>query len=206
VVLTPDRSLPLSGKENQPYVAPVSSDIYNWNKRYASAIRRLKQDAAISEANRSMIISFLESREARGLSIARVVEYANHLIVVGRLIAKNFDSMNAEDLRQLLLKLKKREKENKGWVRTKGYMYSEHTLSHTKSMLKVFWRWMKGLGLPVAAYTSAILEFFGGIFPVIGLIVPIVALFLAIEMISTSILRKSKMKAKYVGGYETDFL
>jgi hypothetical protein len=65
-------------------------------------MRRLNRDTAISEQNRVTILSFLESGEARGLSIARVVKYGNHLIVVGRLCVKSFDSMNTDDVRQLL--------------------------------------------------------------------------------------------------------
>jgi integrase len=141
VVLTPKENSPLKGEENKPYVATVSSDIYNWSKRYASAIRRIKQDANISPSNRATVISFLESRDARGLSVARVVKYANHLIVVARLCPRNFDAMDADDVRHVLLRLKNREKENKGWV-----------LSDTKSMLKVFWRWMKGMDESKAIY------------------------------------------------------
>ncbi len=65
-------------------------------------------------------------------------------------------------------------------------------------------QWMKSIGLPAgAAYTAAILEFFGGLFLIIGLIVPIVALFFAIEMIATALLKKTKMKATYIKGQNT---
>jgi putative oxidoreductase len=71
--------------------------------------------------------------------------------------------------------------------------------------------WMKSLGMPgVTAILAGILEFFGGLFLVIGLIVPIVALFLAIQFASISIMKRSKMKAEYVAvgkpSYEVDVL
>ena len=71
--------------------------------------------------------------------------------------------------------------------------------------------WMKSMGLPGAtAVLAAILEFFGGLFLVIGLIVPIVALFFAIQFISITLMKKRKMKAVYVGSgkpsYEIDIL
>jgi putative oxidoreductase len=71
-------------------------------------------------------------------------------------------------------------------------------------------QWTKGLGVPVAAtYAAIILEFFGGIALIIGLIVPIVALFIALEMIGNTVLKKTKMKATYISGqnpasYELD--
>jgi hypothetical protein len=142
---SPEKTGPLRGFETLTGVKPASPDIYNWESRYDSAMERLKSDRRISERNRVRVKGFLESRVARGLSVARVVKYANHLIVVARLCAKDFDQMDAEDIRDLLVVLKNREKEHIGWTRVKGSRYSEHTLSDIKSMLKVFWRWMKGM-------------------------------------------------------------
>lgn len=69
--------------------------------------------------------------------------------------------------------------------------------------------WMKSMGLPGAtALLAAILEFFGGMFLFVGLIVPIVALFLTIQFASIILMKKSKMKAVYVStskpSYEID--
>jgi hypothetical protein len=52
----------------------------------------------------------------------------------------NFEAMNADDVRELLVKLKDREKESECWTQTKGKNYVDYTLSDIKSMLKVFWR------------------------------------------------------------------
>jgi putative oxidoreductase len=57
----------------------------------------------------------------------------------------------------------------------------------------------QALGIPTqATYIAAILEFFGGFLLIIGLIVPIVALFFAIFMIAIVIMKKTKMKAVYI--------
>lgn len=62
-------------------------------------------------------------------------------------------------------------------------------------------QWTKGLAVPVAAtYLAIILEFFGGIALIIGFIVPIVAFFIALEMIGNTILKKMKMKSPYLAG------
>lgn len=71
--------------------------------------------------------------------------------------------------------------------------------------------WMKSLGIPGGtALLAAILEFFGGLFFVIGLIVPIVAILFAIQFASITLMKKSKMKASYVApgkpSYEIDIL
>jgi uncharacterized membrane protein YphA (DoxX/SURF4 family) len=73
-------------------------------------------------------------------------------------------------------------------------------------------KWTGELGVPAAATVAVImLEFFGGIALILGFIVPIVAFFIALEMIGNIALKKTKMKAPYLIGenaaaYETDAL
>jgi len=70
--------------------------------------------------------------------------------------------------------------------------------------------WTKQLGIPVGAtYTATVLEFFGGLFLIIGLIVPIIGLFFAIFMIANVIMKKTRMNAAYIAttdraSYEID--
>ncbi|MGN6709950.1 MAG: DoxX family protein [Candidatus Nitrosocosmicus sp.] len=62
------------------------------------------------------------------------------------------------------------------------------------------------LGIPIkVTYISSILEFFGGIFLIIGLIVPVVALFFAIYMISIVFMKRKKMKAVYISPQGTSY-
>jgi uncharacterized membrane protein YphA (DoxX/SURF4 family) len=68
---------------------------------------------------------------------------------------------------------------------------------------------MKSVGIPGGtAVMAGILEFLGGLFLVIGLIVPIVGLFLAIQFASIVVMKSTKMKAKYIApsgaSYEID--
>ncbi|MGA2460739.1 MAG: DoxX family protein [Candidatus Bathyarchaeia archaeon] len=73
-------------------------------------------------------------------------------------------------------------------------------------------KWTGGLGVPAAATVAVIvLEFFGGIALILGFLVPIVAFFIALEMIGTIALKKTKMNAPYLIGdnaaaYEPDVL
>lgn len=75
-------------------------------------------------------------------------------------------------------------------------------------------KWTGGLSVPAAATVAVIvLEFFGGIALILGFLVPIVAFFIALEMIGNIALKKTKMKAPYLIeeneaslAYETDVL
>ncbi len=91
-------------------IPTVSKDIYNWDIRYHSVLKRLgpisAKDTGILEINRLTVKKFLESREARGLSLPRVVKYGNHLITFSRLCSKPFGEMTQDDLRETLVALK----------------------------------------------------------------------------------------------------
>lgn len=70
---------------------------------------------------------------------------------------------------------------------------------------------MKGLGVPVGAtYAATALELFGGIFLILGLLVPLVGGLVVLFMVSASILKKRKMNAQYIAhnkpSYEVDIL
>ena len=73
-------------------------------------------------------------------------------------------------------------------------------------------KWTGSLSVPAAATVAVIvLEFFGGIALILGFLVPIVAFFIALEMIGNIALKKTKMKGPYLIGesasaYETDVL
>ena len=68
-------------------------------------------------------------------------------------------------------------------------------------------QWTKSLGVPpILTYLAIILEFFGGISLIIGFLVPLVGSCIALEMGCAIIMKKTKMKAPYMGqnSYEID--
>lgn len=64
----------------------------------------------------------------------------------------------------------------------------------------------QALGIPIkVTYIASILEFFGGIFLIIGLIVPVVALLFAIYMISIVFMKRKRMNAVYISPQGTSY-
>ena len=90
------------------------------------------------------------------------------------------------------------------WV---GANMMMHGYSKLKNLKQAAAETKQTLGIPIGAtYTATVLEFFGGLFLIIGLIVPLIGLFFAIFMIANVIMKKTKMKATYIGkdSYEID--
>lgn len=92
------------------------------------------------------------------------------------------------------------------WV---GANMMMHGYSKLKNLKQAAAETKQILGIPIGAtYTATILEFFGGLFLIIGLIVPLIGLFFAIFMIANVIMKKTKMKAAYIdpgkASYEID--
>ena len=74
-------------------------------------------------------------------------------------------------------------------------------------------QWMKSMGIPpFTADLVTVLEFVGGIFLVVGLLAPLVSLFLVIQFGAISLMKRSKMHAKFISTeqgkptYEIDVL
>src|SRR6266487_3492425 len=65
--------------------------------------------------------------------------------------------------------------------------------------------WMKNMGMPTAIVPFAgFVEFFGGLGLLLGILTPIIALLSALWMLSTTWFAITKLKKKYMGGYELD--
>jgi putative oxidoreductase len=91
------------------------------------------------------------------------------------------------------------------WVGVNMMIYGYPKLRNMKQTAEE----TKQLGIPVGAtYTATLLEFFGGLFLIIGLNVPIVGLFFAIFMITNVIMKKTRMNAAHIdpskASYEID--
>ncbi|MDG6985437.1 MAG: DoxX family protein [Nitrososphaerota archaeon] len=72
-------------------------------------------------------------------------------------------------------------------------------------------QWVGTMGVPpFAARLVTLLEFFGGIFLIVGFLVPLVAALFVIQFAAIILMKSSKMKANFMGaggkpGFEIDF-
>jgi putative oxidoreductase len=93
-----------------------------------------------------------------------------------------------------------------------GAAYMLHGYPKVKGAWKQSGQWIQSMGVPAfAAVPVTVLEFFGGLFLIVGLIVPVVAALFAIEMLAIAVMKKLKMGAALVAvgqgkaSYEIDF-
>ena len=68
-------------------------------------------------------------------------------------------------------------------------------------------QWLSSMGLPAGfAAFAGIVEFFGGLALLLGILTSIIAALVALWMLSTTWLSVAKIKKKFVGGYELDIV
>ncbi len=77
-----------------------------------------------------------------------------------------------------------------------GASLTIHGYPKVKGGWKRSGQWVKSMGIPAVAAT--IVEFFGGIFLMLGLIVPVVSAFAAVEFAAIIAMKRSKMHARYI--------
>ena len=65
--------------------------------------------------------------------------------------------------------------------------------------------WMKSMGMPSGLISFAgVVEFFGGLGLILGILTPVISFLAALWMLSTTWLSVTKIKKKYAGGLEVD--
>jgi putative oxidoreductase len=87
-----------------------------------------------------------------------------------------------------------------------GALFLAHGWPKIKDLKKPM-GFVKGTGWPRGAMFAVLftlLEFFGGLALVIGLLTQIVAVLFVLEMIATTIFVQTKLKKKFMSGYELD--
>lgn len=86
-----------------------------------------------------------------------------------------------------------------------GSLFMIHGLPKLGSQRKAGVGFMESTGMPVNMIVFAgVVESLGGLGLILGLLTPIVALLSALWMLSTTWFASSKLKKKYVSGYELD--
>ena len=89
-----------------------------------------------------------------------------------------------------------------------GALFLAHGWPKIKDMRKPI-AFVKGTGWPGGALFAVLftlLEFFGGIALILGLLTQFVAILFVLEMTATTIFSKTKLKKKFILGYELDLV
>ena len=88
-----------------------------------------------------------------------------------------------------------------------GGVFIIHGYPKLKDLGKGAGQWLKSMGIPASLGPFAgIVEFFGGIALIIGILTPIVAALFVLWTASLVWLSVAKIKKKFAGGYELDLV
>ena len=105
-------------------------DIHNFRNWYKSELRRVS-DSGISDNNKKLILDFNRYLVLENRSLARRIKVLSCLKLIAVKLGKDFDKATKEDLIQYIESLE-----------TSGYKeWTKHTI---KSILKKFYKWLKG--------------------------------------------------------------
>jgi len=86
-----------------------------------------------------------------------------------------------------------------------GAIFMIHGYPKLKDAGKGAGQWLRGMGIPYGfGLFAGVVEFFGGIALLLGLLTPVVAALFAVWMIALIWFNAFKVKRKLVGGYELD--
>lgn len=83
----------------------LKDDIYEAAKTLERTLRLIKEDKAIAEANRKVILEFVEDGRSRGLTHNRLAICAYHLKRLGRLTKASFKAFTAKDAKDIMKSL-----------------------------------------------------------------------------------------------------
>jgi site-specific recombinase XerD len=94
-------------------------------------LRKIKS-SNISKTNKELIIGFYNQCIAEGLSVARINKYLFSLMLLAKMLKKDFNRAKKEDIVKLVAGIEKKED------------WSEHTKQHYKVVIKKFYKWLNG--------------------------------------------------------------
>jgi integrase/recombinase XerD len=106
-----------------------SHDLYDYKRRLELVLRTIKK-AKTSDNNRQLLFKYKDDNIANGLSIARCVRVSYDLLRLARLLKKDFDKTNEEDLKKVMVKLEDED-------------ISERTKYDFKVAIKKFYKWLR---------------------------------------------------------------
>lgn len=104
--------------------------IYNYDKIFEQAMRRLKSSADVSDEDKASIAELVEHLLVKGISKQRSVKYINHLIVLARTAGHALGKLDRKGVEALV-------------SRINAANYTEHTKHDYKVILKKYFQWLR---------------------------------------------------------------
>jgi len=110
-------------------------DIYGHDKKLDTYMRRIADSEEITDANKTLLVSFRKYLVMQGLSVARVLKYMEVLCTTSRMIKKDFAKLTKQDVEEFVSEIIQRD-------------YSPWTKQVYKLMLRRLLTWMNKGKIP----------------------------------------------------------
>lgn len=126
----------------------MSQDVFNRKRKYKRIRQRLENS---SSKNKKKILEFIDYSLSCGISYGRLNKYIHSLTIVDELSNKKFEKIKRKEMEKIVRTMREvRYKQKYGKKRkliiegNEGKKYSKHSVCTHLSILKTFWKWMKG--------------------------------------------------------------
>ncbi len=107
----------------------MTVDIYKYDEQLEKVFERIDK-SEITDNNKKLIKDFLDYCFAEGLSVPRIIKYANTLLTLAKILDKDFDKATKRDIVRVV-----------GRIERNGY--SAWTKKDFKVTLKKFYKWLR---------------------------------------------------------------
>ncbi len=107
-----------------------STGIYEYDKIFQQAIRRLQNNKDVSHQDKTAILQLIYHLIVKGVSKQRSVKYINHLIVICRKAGRPLETLDRKGVEEIVAKLNLSD-------------YKEHTKHDYKIILKKYFQWIR---------------------------------------------------------------
>ncbi|MDI6721052.1 MAG: hypothetical protein QMD85_01585, partial [Candidatus Aenigmarchaeota archaeon] len=105
------------------------TDIHHFREKLERKIEMMKTDPTVLEANKKVILDFINECYAERLSHGRIYKSLYFLVTLSRMLGKNFSEATKEDLKELIRKIESSPKN-----------YTENTKKDFRVILKKFYK------------------------------------------------------------------
>jgi integrase/recombinase XerD len=116
-------------------------DAHNYRHRLELVLKTIDKDSVISDGNKKLLMSFKENCIIEKISLGRIVRYMYDLRTLAKMLGKDYEAANKDDIKALIGRLEQETHFIKRY--NKRVFYQESTKRDFRITLRKFYKWLR---------------------------------------------------------------